>query len=261
MSFFFTRKLEKDQLIGTGLLASKACCFSSSKADCGVCRGHHMRVSVFLNITFLTLDFTIEGTSGEKAFPCQCRSKHMSMRWLDCCWTTWTIHTRGKPKFAERFRDVDGLWWVNGDIICNMFQLLVLRLLSYAPVAACLSKSRWNVQGALYSLTRSWRLTQCCLLKKLWKLSCHSVSLFFHQVNWPMISRLIFRPDDSKDLTGPSTLNDLTGAEETSHQQVMPVLTRKMDDQALNSERLSCRRFWRNFQVVYTHENKHGTWK
>ena len=37
--------------------------------------------------------------------------------------------------------------------------------------------------------------------------------------------------------------------EETSHQQVMPVLTRKMDDQAL--WKLSCRRFWRNFQIAY----------
>lgn len=37
----------------TGLLASKACCFSSSEADCGVCRGHRtVEFQLFLVIGF-----------------------------------------------------------------------------------------------------------------------------------------------------------------------------------------------------------------
>lgn len=84
------------------------------------------------------------------------------MRWLDCCWTTWTIHTRGRPICGTVEK-------------CVCFNLLCS---DCCPMRLWLHVFRsQDVQGALYSLTWSWRLTQCCALKNC-LLSCHSVSLW-----------------------------------------------------------------------------------
>lgn len=73
----------------------------------------------------------------------------------------------------------------------HMFQLDVLRLLPYAPVAACLSKSRCTGCALQPYMVLALDPVLCTGKLSIVLPFCELVK--HAQVSWPMISRLIFR--------------------------------------------------------------------